>query len=230
MSSQPPAESSQPGPLFKVFKPTDSQPRLPPPLPDEYFVPTAADLKDAQSTLTARTKALVDAPLQSRAVREAAEKSKRDRWPLTRIRIKFPDRTQLEKVFESTDKIKSVYAFVRELLKDDVKPIKFILYQSPPKRDFKVSDPKVKALSLSELQLSPASILLLRFEEESLNHVNVTAPLLPEVLSKAIDLPIPPAPESVSQKPSPTPIANSSSTASKPLSGNKIPKWLKIGS
>lgn len=80
-----------------------------------------------------------------------------------------------------------MYSFVRELLRDDVKPIKFILCalpwsfflsvylklsasdQSPPKRDLKVSDVKVKGLSLSELQLAPASILLLRFEDDSLN-------------------------------------------------------------
>ena len=45
----------------------------------------------------------------------------------TTIRIRFPDRTQLEKIFPSTSRIKAVYAFVRERLRDDVKPIKFIL-------------------------------------------------------------------------------------------------------
>jgi tether containing UBX domain for GLUT4 len=50
-------------------------------LPDEYFSPTAADLKAAQQTLSARTQALVNAPLQLRAVREANEKAKLDRWP-----------------------------------------------------------------------------------------------------------------------------------------------------
>jgi hypothetical protein len=41
--------------------------------------------------------------------------------------------------------------------------------QSPPKRDLLVSDPNVRDLSLVELQLSPSSILLLRFTDESLN-------------------------------------------------------------
>jgi len=45
----------------------------------------------------------------------------------TTIRVKFPDMTQLERTFPSTDKIKSVYAFVRNSLRDDVKPIKFVL-------------------------------------------------------------------------------------------------------
>jgi hypothetical protein len=105
------------------------------------------------------------------------------------IRVRFTDRTQLERVFPSTDKILSIYAFVRGCLREDVKPIKFILCevfaplrcqtyltpssfpqdQSPPKRDLKVSDPKVRDLTLAELQLSPSSVLLLRFEDETLN-------------------------------------------------------------
>lgn len=50
-------------------------------LPDDYFQPTAADLKAVQHTLSARTQALVNAPLQLRTVREANEKAKLDRWP-----------------------------------------------------------------------------------------------------------------------------------------------------
>jgi hypothetical protein len=45
----------------------------------------------------------------------------------TTIRVKFSDRTQLEKTFPSTNKIRSVYAFVRSSLREDVRPIKFIL-------------------------------------------------------------------------------------------------------
>ncbi len=43
--------------------------------------------------------------------------------------------------------------------------------QAPPRRDLRVSDPKVRDLSLSELQLAPSSVLLLRFESEQLNCV-----------------------------------------------------------
>ena len=45
----------------------------------------------------------------------------------------------------------------------------FLPDQSPPKRDLKVSDPEVRDLTLAELQLAPSSVLLLRFEDESLN-------------------------------------------------------------
>jgi hypothetical protein len=41
--------------------------------------------------------------------------------------VRFPDLTQIEKAFPSGDKIRSVYAFVRDILREDVKPIKFIL-------------------------------------------------------------------------------------------------------
>lgn len=215
-------------PTYKVFKPLGVMLLPPAPnLPDDYFTPTPADLKAAQQTLSAKTQALVDAPLQLRAVREANEKAKLDRWSNTTIRVRFTDRTQLERVFPSTDKIRSVYAFVRGCLREDVKPIKFILYQSPPKRDLKVSDPKVRDLSLAELRLAPSSVLLLRFEDETLNGSSVPAPLASSVLSRATDLPPPPeydASASSSRQAPPT----SSSTRSK-SEQKKIPKWLKLG-
>ncbi|KAF7367379.1 Tether containing UBX domain for GLUT4 [Mycena sanguinolenta] len=252
-------------PSFKVYKPSSSSAPPPPPLPDDYFTPTAADLKQAQASLTARTQALNDAPLQLRAVREAAEKSKRDRWPNTTIRIRFTDRTQLEKVFPSTNKIRSVYAFVRDSLRDDVKPVKFVLYQ-PPKRDLKVSDLSVRDLTLSELYLAPSSVLLLRFEDSAhaeqaltlngaslhsavchllagailipfLHVLNTTtlsagstmpAPLRPDILAQAIDLPAPPPVADASSSSSSTPSGSSSSELKASLE-KKIPKWMKMG-
>ncbi|KAL0579994.1 hypothetical protein V5O48_001997 [Marasmius crinis-equi] len=223
------APSEPTAPSFKVFRPPATSPSALPSLSDEYFNPTSSEIRLQQQQLTARTQALTNAPLQLRATREAADKAKRDRWPETRIRIKFPDRTQLEKVFPSTEKIKSVYAFVRNTLREDVKPIKFILYQ-PPRLDLKVSDPKVKPLSLTELHLAPSSVLLLRFEDESLNGTTVPAPLAPEVLALAEDLPAPP-PELLPTPPAQEPSSSKGKTlGSAPGSGEKkIPKWLKLG-
>jgi len=230
-SMSEPTSEPTPVPSFKVYRPSSST-APPPPLPDDYFTPTAADLKLAQSTLTARTQALADAPLQLRGVRDAADKAKRDRWPNTTIRIRFTDRTQLEKVFPSTSKIRAVYAFVRGSLREDVKPVKFVLYQ-PPKRDLKVSDPAVRDLTLSELYLAPSSVLLLRFEDSAyeeqaraLNGSSVSAPLAPEVLLQAIDLPAPPS--SDVSPPSSTPSGSGSRGGSNTIE-KKIPKWLKMG-
>ena len=54
------------------------------PPPDSYFTPSPADIQTAQATLSARTHALTDRPLELKAVREAREKAKRDRWPNVR--------------------------------------------------------------------------------------------------------------------------------------------------
>jgi len=210
---------------FNVYKPT-TRPSAPlPTLPDSFYTPTAADLRAAQAQLAARTQAF-NGPLQLRSQREAELKAKLDRWPETRIRIKFRDGTQLEKVFPSTNKIRSIYAFVRGCLKEDVKPIKFILYQ-PPQRDLKVSDFAVRDLTLAQLQLAPSSILLLRFEDESLNHDYVPAPLDESVLAQAVDLPtLPPIDdeeEGSSKKKSSIP------KTAPGKANSKVPKWLKVG-
>ncbi|KAL1701690.1 hypothetical protein EV121DRAFT_294000 [Schizophyllum commune] len=235
-SPVPPINPSAPPPTattsadYKIYKPSDwSHLHPPPPPPDSYFTPSPADIQTAQATLSARTHALTDRPLELKAVREAREKAKRDRWPNTTIRIRFPDRTQLEKIFPSTSRIKAVYAFVRERLRDDVKPIKFILYQ-PPRLDLKNSDPNVRDKSLAELHLAPSSVLLLRFEDVSLNHPTSPAPLLPEVLALAEDLPPPPNYEQpepavpAPQEGAPAPPPKPSGSGEK-----KIPKWLAAG-
>ncbi|KAI0324679.1 hypothetical protein GY45DRAFT_1331299 [Cubamyces sp. BRFM 1775] len=231
-TSQP---SPQDKPQFRYFRPPSSahQPRND--LPDNYFDVTAADIRAQQAMLAARRDALQNAPLRTAAMREAEDKKRRARWPQTTIRVKFSDRSMLEKSFPSTDKIKSVYAFVRGSLREDVKPIKFVLYQSPPKREYKVSDPKVRDLSLAELDLAPSSLLLLKFEDDSLNHQDVPAPLDPSILALAEDLPAPPV---FDADPS-TNKDDGKSGGSRPranleLAGKdegerKFPKWLKLG-
>jgi hypothetical protein len=50
-------------------------------LPDDYFTPTLADLKERQAQLHARATSLNNAPLLTRTQREQQTKTKRDRWP-----------------------------------------------------------------------------------------------------------------------------------------------------
>jgi tether containing UBX domain for GLUT4 len=93
---------------------------------------------------------------------------------------------QLETTFASSDTIKSVAAFLRSSLKEDMKSNKFILCslplkldwramlmqnadQSPPKREFRVSDPEIKGKTLFELQLAPSSVLQVRFLDDSID-------------------------------------------------------------
>ncbi|KAI0270802.1 hypothetical protein BGY98DRAFT_937387 [Russula aff. rugulosa BPL654] len=221
---------------FKVYKPPSiAAPLQAEELPDDYFTPTITDLKDRQQHLHARAVATNNAPLLTRAQREQQAKMKRDRWPNTTIRVCFPDRTQLEKVFPSSSKIRAIYAFVRDSLREDVKSVKFILSSNPPPRDLKVSDPTVRDLTLGELGLAPSSILHFRFVDDGLNRSDLPAPLASSVLEHAVDLPAPSGGFDGNQKkeaaPSSAVSASSSNRARDTASGDvKIPKWLKLGS
>jgi tether containing UBX domain for GLUT4 len=198
-------------------------------LPDEYFTPTLADLKERQEQLHARTTTLSNAPLLTRVQREQQTKAKRDRWPNTTIRVRFLDRTQLEKTFPSSSKIRAVYAFVRDCLREDVKPIKFILSSNPPPRDLKVSDPDVRDRSLTGLGLAPSSVLLIRFVDDALNHSNVPAPLASAVLERAVELPAPPSFDGDRKKDVQSSVATSSKGKKGSSGEAKVPKWLKLG-
>lgn len=58
-------------------------------LSDSYFTPTAVDLKAAQDSLTARTQALVNAPLRTQAMRDEEQKSKAAKYPTVRVNIVY---------------------------------------------------------------------------------------------------------------------------------------------
>ncbi|OSC98545.1 hypothetical protein PYCCODRAFT_1375052 [Trametes coccinea BRFM310] len=233
-TSAPPTAPSTEKPSFRYFRPPTSaqQPRND--LPDHYFDLTPADVRAQQAMLAAKRDALHNAPLRTAAMREAEDKKRRARWPQTTIRVKFSDRSVLEKTFPSTDKIKSVYAFVRGSLREDVKPIKFVLYQSPPKREYKVSDPKVRDLSLAELDFAPSSVLLIKFDDDRFNHTDSPAPLDASVLALAEDFPTPPVydanPADDGKDARARPRANLDLAGKKDEGeGRKYPKWLKLG-
>ncbi|KAI0782268.1 hypothetical protein C8Q75DRAFT_895919 [Abortiporus biennis] len=219
---------------FRLFRPPQNTNHNEKDLPESYFTPSTADLKAAQASLAARVTALQNAPFRTQAMREADNKSRRAKYPNTTIRIRFNDRSQLEKTFPSTDKIRSVYAFVRGSLRENVKPIKFVLYQTPPKRELKVSDPDVKNLDLFELQLSPSSTVV---ELTSLSDLTISDLLDDSVLAHAEDFPIPPTPveDVVPTESSSGRASGNSSTLHTLGSGGssqqvKVPKWLKLGS
>ena len=122
--------------------------------------------------------------------------------------------------------------------------------QTPPRRELRNSDPNVKGQSLYQLQLAPSSILHLMFRDESLNRsspipypctdllltassdVNLRAPLAPEILELAKDLPAPPPLNSTPESSSPSQglqqLRAGLSNLGKGVE-KKLPKWLKIG-
>ncbi|KAG8778973.1 hypothetical protein FRB91_009636 [Serendipita sp. 411] len=229
-SAQPGANATQTEPSFRVWRPpraTGTTSTIPRDLPDSYYEVTAMDVMMLQGSRITERERLLDAPLKTSLIRDREERQREAKYPTTTIRVKFPDQTQLERTFPSSDKIRSVYAFVRNSLREDVKPIKFVLYQTPPRRELKVSDPNVREKTLFQLQLAPSSVLMLSFFDESLNHKDVPAPLAESVLQMAQDLPPPPVFSEPSPQPSGSSTTGSAAVAAAAL-GAKIPKWLKV--
>lgn len=83
----------------------------------------------------------------------------------------------------------------------------------------------MRNLSLTELQLSPSSVLWLKFEDESLNGRDIPAPLAPEIGAQAVDVPVPPdfdtkAPDASAESSKRPAVASASGE-------KKVPKWFK---
>ncbi|KAF8606669.1 hypothetical protein BDV93DRAFT_520942 [Ceratobasidium sp. AG-I] len=153
--------------------------------------PTAAEIVAAYQAQSKRTENLRNAPLLTQQIRDQQQAAKLKKWPTTVIRIRFANQMQLEKSFSSSSKIKPVYAFVRDCLNDEAKAIKFVLYQ-PPARELKVSDEAVRDKTLIELQLAPASVLLLRFLSDKFSDRDMLPPLNESILASAVDFPATP--------------------------------------
>lgn len=166
-------------------------------LPESYFSPTPSELQHAHHSHVKRTHDLVDRPLLTQKLRDQQlrqhERDRAQRWPLTRIRVRWPDRSLLEGVFPSSDKLVHLYEFVRLALADDVRDCPFVLCafpislllswvhgdrvsnlgttssraradQSPPRTEYRRSAPHLKGKSLLDLHLAPSSALYLKFE------------------------------------------------------------------
>lgn len=210
---------------FKLWNPpTETRPAS---TPVEDLEPTAAEIVAAYQAQTRRAENLRNAPLLTQEMRDRQQKEKYQKWPQCTIRIRFHNQMQLEKTFPSTNKIKSVYAFVRDCLNDETKSIKFVLYQ-PPARELKVSDATVRDKTLMELQLAPSSVLLLRFLSNDLNDREKLPPLHQSVLDAAVDFPVvdPPIEEA-----SPNPTASASKAikgTDKKETENKLARFLKL--
>ncbi|GAA6003309.1 uncharacterized protein JCM10292_003846 [Rhodotorula paludigena] len=186
-------------------------------LPESYFQPTPSELQQAFAGQVRKREDLVDRPLLTQKLRDRqdAERSraKAARWPQTRIRIRFADRSQLEGVFPSSDKLVHLYEFVRLALRPDIRDVPFVLYQTPPRTEYRRGDPAHKGKSLMDLQFTPSSTLYLKFEPPSaspspypsssaavpidVDALNATTtsppPLVPDILAVAAPLPTPPS-------------------------------------
>ncbi|XP_043970249.1 tether containing UBX domain for GLUT4 isoform X1 [Gambusia affinis] len=121
-------------------------------LPDEFFEVTMDDVRKRFAQLKSERKLLEEAPLLTKALREAQMKEKMERYPKVVLRIQFPDRHVLQGFFRPLETVGAVRDFLRSHLEDP--QISFYLFITPPKT--LLEDPSA---TLVEADLFPGALV-----------------------------------------------------------------------
>ncbi|DAA18304.1 TPA: alveolar soft part sarcoma chromosome region, candidate 1-like [Bos taurus] len=100
-------------------------------LPDEFYEVTAGDVRRRLAQLKSERKRLEEAPLVTKAFREAQMKEKLQRYPKVVLRVLFPDRYILQGFFRPSETVGDLRDFVRSHLGNPELP--FYLFIAPPK-------------------------------------------------------------------------------------------------
>uniref|UniRef100_A0A8D1UD92 Tether containing UBX domain for GLUT4 n=1 Tax=Sus scrofa TaxID=9823 RepID=A0A8D1UD92_PIG len=100
-------------------------------LPDEFFEVTVDDVRRRLAQLKSERKRLEEAPLVTKALREAQMKEKLQRYPKVVLRVLFPDRHILQGFFRPSETVGDLRDFVRSHLGNPALP--FHLFIAPPK-------------------------------------------------------------------------------------------------
>uniref|UniRef100_A0A3B3V3I0 ASPSCR1 tether for SLC2A4, UBX domain containing n=1 Tax=Poecilia latipinna TaxID=48699 RepID=A0A3B3V3I0_9TELE len=214
-------------------------------LPDEFFEVTVDDVRKRFAQLKSERKLLEEAPLLTKALREAQMKEKMERYPKVVLRIQFPDRHVLQGFFRPLETVGAVRHFLRSHLEDP--EISFYLFITPPKTILK--DPSA---TLVEADLFPGALVyfgsdvkaefyikrdLLETSVSALQaNESIASCLLrsPETTpgSEPVEEPPPPAeamdadPKSAREEPE----ASTQAHGAKPARAEpgKVPKWFKL--
>ncbi|KAI8051162.1 hypothetical protein BDF22DRAFT_777329 [Syncephalis plumigaleata] len=149
-------------------------------LPDSFFELTPLELKTLWNSQQAKRQAQENAPLLTSAMRKAEEEKRKQRYPKTMIRVRFPDRVQLQLQFLSRETVGKVYQVVRQYLHEPSRP--FTLYTTPPRNNLTNMD-----IRLIDAQLAPASVLHFSWNQPA--HEDGTCYLKEELVNLAEDLP-----------------------------------------
>ncbi|GAA5941296.1 Ubx4p [Sporobolomyces koalae] len=206
-------------------------------LPESYFNPTPVELQQAFAGQVKRREQLVDRPLLTQKLRDQQQAQhstdRAAKWPHTRIRIRFADRSQLEGVFPSTDKLVHLYEFVKLALDPELAQTPFVLYQSPPRTEYVKSDAQYRGKTLIDLQFTPSCVLYIKFldpNQQQFNDTSSRPPLKSEILEIAAPLPPPPSfdPTSTEDEGSSTKVKRENLG----IGGDKgkvVPAWMRLG-
>ncbi|XP_016070950.1 PREDICTED: tether containing UBX domain for GLUT4, partial [Miniopterus natalensis] len=242
--SRPPPEPEPPVDRDPVVCHPDLEELLqawPAELPDEFFEVTVDDVRRRLAQLKSERKRLEEAPLVTKAFREAQMKEKLERYPKVVLRVLFPDRYILQGFFRPSETVGDLQDFVRSHLGNPELP--FHLFITPPKTT--LEDP---TLTLFQADLFPAALVHFGAEEPTglylepklLEHTvspSAADVLVTRCMSRATVTPSPlPAPDPVPLEleaaaeegamglPAPSP------GTAQPLRRElgKVPKWLKL--
>nr|XP_060501082.1 tether containing UBX domain for GLUT4 isoform X2 [Panthera onca]XP_060501083.1 tether containing UBX domain for GLUT4 isoform X2 [Panthera onca] len=100
-------------------------------LPDDFFEVTVDDVRRRLAQLRSERKRLEEAPLVTKAFREAQKREKLERYPKVVLRVLFPDRYILQGFFRPNETVGDLRDFVRSHLGNPELP--FYLFITPPK-------------------------------------------------------------------------------------------------
>ncbi|WFD31186.1 hypothetical protein MSPP1_002220 [Malassezia sp. CBS 17886] len=184
------------GGSIAVYRAPESRAYAPPPAESDDFEPTPAELRTAFAGVVEQRHG-PNAPLMTSAMRARRAAMRADAvktYDTIRVRVRFSDRTQIETALPHSATIADVYAFVDGALHDDARVSSaYVLFQSPPKRDFARDDPSLRTTTLAGLGFAPAAVLGIRWSDMQRNTGAAAAPLRADLLARARDVPTPPA-------------------------------------
>ncbi|XP_055971702.1 tether containing UBX domain for GLUT4 isoform X2 [Sorex fumeus] len=209
-------------------------------LPDDFFEVTVDDVRRRLAQLESERKRLEDAPLVTKALREAQAQAKLEHYPQVALRVLFPDRYTLQGFFHPLETVGHLRAFVKSHLRTPELP--FYLFTAPPKTLLDDS------LTFFQANLFPTALIHFGAEEplgegpylEPLLLARSVAPsvadeLVARHMSRATKAPALPPAAPAATVPKSEPALEGSVPQPSPVlcqpvrrDPGKVPKWLKL--
>lgn len=211
-------------------------------LPDDFFEVTVDDIRRRFAELRSERKRLEEAPLMTKALREAQLEEKLERYPKVVLRVLFPDRYILQGFFRVSETVGAVRDFVSSHLEEPEIP--FYLFITPPRAELKDD-----SLTLFQAQLFPAAVVHFGSPEQKEHFLRqnlVNEPMSPSQADLLVARAMPrvpavsaapvmedhPAASSVAAHRAPENYEEQSGIPDSPQQvqrdHGKVPKWLKL--
>ncbi|KAG0246938.1 Tether containing UBX domain for GLUT4 [Mortierella sp. GBA43] len=201
-------------------------------LPDDFYTLTTQDMVRLMDSQKAKREEEENRGFKTAAMRAEEDKARERRYPKTIVRVRFPDRVQIQATFSSQETIADLRQWVTDVCVGQGE--KFDLYISPPRKV--LTDNKQ---TLYQAGLTPQSIVYFSWADSKLNQ---SSPFLNGThMAMMEDLPIPgadpepPKPaESVPDGSTPSMttedrrLSQRMSTDKPGNSSTTVPKWVKL--